>query len=93
MFGVRANSPLYIRKASATFNLPIARDAKENVIYRQHFTTDLKSEAREWDLGVFATHQAECWHFSAESMVRINPEHQANVKNDYRLMFSFGFDY
>ena len=93
VFGFRANSPLYIRKASAEFNLPVARDAREDVIYRQHITADLKSEAREWDFALFTTHQADNWHFSAESMVRTSPEHQANVKNDYRLMLSFGFDY
>lgn len=93
VFGFRANSPLYIRKASAQFNLPVARDDKEDIIYRQHVTVDLKSEAREWDFAFFATHQADNWHFSAESMLRTNPEHQANVKNDYRLMFSFGIDY
>ena len=93
VFGLRANSPLYIRKASAEFNLPVARDAKEDIIYRQTVMADLASEARELDFGLFTMHQSDNWHFSAESMVRLNPEHQANVKNDYRLMFSFGFTY
>ena len=91
--GFRANSPLYIRKATAMFDLPVARDATQDIIYRKQVRADLHSEAREWDFSLFSTHKQDNYHFQAEGMVRINPEHQANVKNDYRLMLSFGFDY
>ena len=91
--GMRANSPLYIRKAHAVFDLPVARDATEDIIYRERITADLKSDAREWDFSVFGIHQMENCHLQTEAMVRVNPEHQADVKNDYRIMFSFGFDY
>ena len=93
IFGVRANSPLYIRKATAMFDLPVARDAKENIIYRKQIKADLRSETREWDFSLFAVRQTDNWQLQCESMIRLNPEHQGNVKNDYRLMFSFGFNY
>ena len=93
VLGVRSESPLYLRKATAEFDLPVARDAKEDVIYREKIRADLTSEAREWDFSVFSSYRVDNWKFQTEAMVRLNPEHQSDVKNDYRLMFSFGFDY
>ncbi len=93
MLGVSGLSPLYIRKATAHFDLPVGRDAYDDVVYRKRVNADLKSDAREWDVGVFATHRAGDWTFQTQAMTRFNPEHQSNVKNDYRLMFSIGFGY
>jgi len=93
VLGFRTESPLYLRKATAEFDLPVARDATEDVVYRKKIKADLTSEAREWDFSVFSTYRIDNWKFQTEAMVRLNPEHQSDVKNDYRLMFSFGFDY
>lgn len=91
--GLKGASPLYVRKASAAFDLPTARNATEDIVYRERMTVNLKSEAREWDMAVFGSHKVGDWTFQAEAMARFNPDHQADVKNDYRLMFSVGFGY
>ena len=93
LLGIRGGSPLHIRKATASFDLPVARDAVEDKIYRERVTANLKSQAKEWDWGVFGVYNMNAWTFQTEAMTRINPDNQSGLKPDYRLMFSVGFGY
>ncbi|MBO5997731.1 MAG: hypothetical protein J6P93_04320, partial [Alphaproteobacteria bacterium] len=93
LFGARAFSPLHIKKAKATFDLPVGRSYTETTVYRERVTANLRPEAKEWDFGVFSVYNMDAWTFQAEALTRLNPENQADMKPDYRLMFSVGFGY
>ncbi len=88
--GLQIAQPLTINRGSMLFDLPVGRDPKEDIIYREKYNLKLKPEAREIDLGLYFTHETEedKW-FRAEFGTRINPDNR-DVTPDYRIMLGFG---
>lgn len=88
--GLQIAQPLTINRGSMLFDLPVGRDPKEDIIYREKYNLALKPEAKELDLGLYFTHETkeDKW-FRAELGTRINPDNR-DVNPDYRVMLGFG---
>lgn len=88
--GLNVSSPLYIRRATALFDLPVGGGGE--TVYRNRVKADIRSQAREWDVGLYAAHKRGLWSFQSQVGTRFNPEH-ASGKPDHQIMFSarYGF--
>ena len=91
--GIQLSSPLRIRSGKASFNLPIARDSVADTVYRDAFDVSLKSQAREYNFGVYYAHETDDFEWRYELGARINPDHMAHVKPDYRALFGLAWQY
>lgn len=88
--GLQIAQPLTINRGSMLFDLPVGRDPKEDIVYREKYNLALKPEAKELDLGLYFTHETkEDEWFRAEFGTRINPDNR-DVAPDYRIMLGFG---
>ena len=88
-FGVALVSPMRIRSGSATVNLPVVRDAHTYTGYRQDINASIKPSAREYDLGFYYSDQlTDNVLWQSELGVRLNPDHQAGARPDYRSIMS-----
>lgn len=86
-FGFKMASPIRVRSGTVTFDLPTARDMYEDRLYRTQFTSDMKPEAREYDLSLFFTNQLkEELMLAGEAGVRLHPEHQKEAKPDWQTL-------
>ena len=87
MIGFQFMSPLRIRSGAATVNMPVARDAYENRVYRDDVRASLKPSAREYDMGLYYTDEiAPETIFQTELGVRLNPDHVAGAAPDWRAL-------
>ena len=88
-YGLALVSPMRIRSGTATIDLPVARDAYEDLMYRSVVRADLKPSAREYDLSSYYTNQlTDAISLQSEFGVRFNPDHQAGATPDYRGLIS-----
>ena len=87
LLGMQFVSPLRIRKGRATMDLPVGRDAYQNIVYRETVEANLKPSAREYDVGFYYTDAlAEDVLFQTEFGVRLNPDHMAGASPDWRAL-------
>ena len=87
-FGVQFVSPLRVRQGTATVDLPVGRDAYQDIVYRDAVKADLKPSAREYDVGLYyAETLRDDVHFQSEVGVRLNPDHVAGAAPDWRALF------
>ncbi len=93
MFGVQLSSPLRIKRGSATFNIPVARDMTSDTVYYDTMKVKLKPEAREYDLGFYYEKEAYYYDWRGELMTRFHPDHMADAKPDYRALFGLSLKY
>ena len=92
IFGLRLVSPLRVRSGGVQFDLPIARDAYEDKVYRGLYTAGLKPTAREYDLSVFYANQISgALSWAGETGLRLNPDHQKEATPDYRALFKLNW--
>ena len=92
LFGFKFTSPLKVRSGSAHFDLPVARDLYEDKVYRETYSTALKSTTREYDLSLFfADEVTSNLSLVGETGVRLKPEHQKNANMDYRALFKLNW--
>lgn len=90
--GLQFVSPLRVRKGTATVDLPVARDAYQDRVYRQATKADLKASAREYDIGLYyADALQEDVHLQSELGVRLNPDHVAGAAPDWRALMGIRF--
>ena len=90
--GMQFVSPLRVRKGVATVNLPVARDAYQDVVYRDEVHASLKPSARVYDVGFYYTDALqEDVHFQSEFGVRLNPYHVAGAAPDWRALVGLHF--
>ena len=93
IIGVQFSSPLRIRRGSAVFNLPVARDLTDDVVYFDQIRVSLKPTAREYDLGLYYAKESENYNWQAEMTARIHPDHMAGIRPDYRALIGWSFKY
>ena len=93
LMGIQFLSPLRIKKGSARFDLPVARDMYTDTVYRDVSEVSLRPEAREYDLGFYYMHETDDYDWRGELMARFNPDHMADVKPDYRALIGMSFKY
>ncbi|MBQ2810818.1 MAG: S8 family serine peptidase [Alphaproteobacteria bacterium] len=92
IMGIDVYSPLGILKGTADIYLASGRHRTENNVYLNKYQADLKDTKREWNLSMFYdTKIKEDTNFKTRFGVRINPEHQENVKPDYFGMIGLSF--
>jgi len=90
--GIDVYSPLGILKGTTDIYLASGRHRTENKVYLNKYQADLKDTKREWNLSMFYdTKIKEDTNFKTRFGVRINPEHQENVKPDYFGMIGLSF--
>lgn len=90
--GLQFISPLRVRHGVATIDLPMARDAYQDVMYRQSVKAGLKPSAREYDIGLYyADALQEDVHLQSEVGVRLNPDHVAGAAPDWRALVGLNF--
>ena len=90
--GLQFVSPLRVRRGVATVDLPVARDAYQDVVYRESVKANLKPTAREYDIGFYyAENLQEDVHFQSEMGVRLNPDHVAGAAPDWRALVGLHF--
>ena len=93
MAGIQLSSPLRIRRGTASFDLPVGRDAYTDTIYRERFDVSLKPRAREYNFGVYYTQEDDSFEWRYELGTRIHPDHMDGVKPDYRALFGLVWRY
>ena len=93
MLGLSFSSPLRIRRGTARFDLPIARDLYTDTVYREQIDASLKPNAREYDLGLYYTHETDNYDWRGELMARFHPDHVADAKTDYRALLGLSLKY
>ncbi len=87
-FGLFVSSPLRVKKGTATFRLPSGRDYYSDTVYFDTATGSLASSKREWDTGVYGVYTlSPAVRLKAQSGIRFHPEHQADAKPDYQVLF------
>lgn len=87
-FGLFVSSPLRIKKGTATFRLPSGRDYYSDTVYFDTATGTLAAQKREWDTGLYGVYTVSpAVRLKAQSAVRFHPEHQAEAKPDYQVLF------
>ena len=85
--GLQFVSPLRVRRGTATVDIPVGRDAYQDVVYREAVKADLKPSAREYDIGLYyAEALRDDVHFQGEMGVRLNPDHVAGATPDWRAL-------
>jgi len=93
MIGLQFVSPLKIRQGTAEVDLPIARDAYRDVVYRQKTKASLRPTAREYDVGLYyADALSDAMLFQTEMGVRLNPDHVSGVAPDWRALVGLSMD-
>ena len=92
--GVLLSSPLKVRKGYADMTLSTGRDYNSDAAYMETYRMNMASGAHEWDTGVYGQFNlSDTVRAKAQGMVRFNPEHQANVRPDYQLMFGLHWNW
>ena len=92
IFGLQFVSPLRVRRGTATVDLPVARDAYQDIMYRESVKADLKPSAREYDIGLYYSDALqEDVHLQSEFGVRLNPDHVAGAAPDWRALIGLHF--
>jgi hypothetical protein len=92
LYGFKVASPLRVRSGTVSFDLPTGRDIYEDRLYRTLYTTDMKPNAREYDLSFFFMNQPkEDLSFAGEMGVRLNPDHQDRAEPDWRTLFKMNW--
>lgn len=87
-FGMFVSSPLRIKEGTATFRLPSGRDYYSDTVYFDTATGSLAAQKREWDTGIYGVYAVSpAMKLKAQSAVRFHPEHQAEAKPDYQVLF------
>ena len=88
--GLQVASPLSIKSGQLALDIPTARDAVTDKIYREKYNINMEQEAKELDIGLYFNHETtdDQW-FRAEIGARINPDHR-DTDTDYRIMLGFG---
>ncbi|MBR5129851.1 MAG: S8 family serine peptidase [Alphaproteobacteria bacterium] len=90
--GALLMSPLRVRSGHMNLTLPTGRDYYSDMVYTDTYRLKMASEAREWDAGVYGQFNlADNIQAKMQGIVRFNPEHQANVKPDYQVMFGLNW--
>ena len=90
--GLQFVSPLRVNRGIATVDLPVSRDAYQDVVYRDKVQANLKPSAREYDIGLyFSDDLKEDVHFQSEVGVRLNPDHVAGAAPDWRALLGLSF--
>ena len=88
------SSPLKVRKGYADMTLATGRDYNSDKAYMNTYRMNMASNAREWDTGVYGQFNlSETVRAKAQGLVRFNPEHQANVRPDYQVMFGLHWNW
>ncbi len=92
ILGLQFVSPLRVRRGTARVDVPVARDAYQDIVYRDSVKADLKPSAREYDMGVyFADNLQEDVRLQSEVGVRLNPDHVAGAAPDWRALIGLNF--
>ena len=88
--GFLASSPLSVTNGNMLMDVPVGRDPHEDKVYREKYSLSMEPEAKEFDLGLYYTHETEDekW-FRAEFTTRLNPDNR-DIDPDYQLMIGFG---
>ena len=90
--GMVLSSPLRVRSGYTDLTLPTGRDYYSDTVYNETHRLKMAPEAREWDTGVYGQFNlAENIRAKMQGLVRFNPEHQADVKPDYQVMFGLNW--
>ena len=90
--GMLLSSPLRVRSGYANLTLPTGRDYYSDTVYNETYRLKMAPEAREWDTGIYGQFNlAENIRAKMQGMIRFNPEHQADVKPDYQVMFGLNW--
>ena len=93
-YGFKVASPLRVRSGTVTFDLPTARDMYADRLYRTKYTSDMKPDAREYDLSFFFMNQLNPdLAIAGETGVRLHPDHQKEAKPDYQTLFKLQYQY
>ncbi len=93
LLGLQFVSPLKIRRGVAEIDLPVARDAYQDVVYRQKAKADLQPTAREYDIGLYyADELSKAMLFQTEMGVRLNPDHVKGAAPDWRALVGLSMD-
>jgi hypothetical protein len=94
LYGFKIVSPLRVRSGTVSFDLPMGRDMNEDKLYRAQYTSNMKPEAREYDLSLFFKKQPkENLFFAGEMGVRLNPDHQERAEPDWRTLFKMNWEW
>ena len=93
MLGLQFSSPLRIRRGTATLDIPVGRDMYSDTVYREQWDASLKPTAREYDVGLYYTHETDNYDWRGEFMTRFHPDHIADAQPDYRALFGVSFKY
>lgn len=92
--GFQLSSPLRVSKGSVDFNFPTGRDNYSDEVYRQKITASLKPDAREYKFAFYHVKEVdEALSFRSEMAVRLNPDHQKDVSNDYHAIFGLNWNF
>lgn len=87
-WGLFAVSPLRIKKGNALFRLPSGRDYYSDTVYFDTVKASMAAEKREWDFGLYGVYTyTPALRFKGQTGLRLHPEHQAQAKPDYQVLF------
>ena len=90
--GLLLSSPLRVRSGHADLTLPVGRDYYSDTVYMNAYRLKMAPKAREWNTGIYGQFNlAENVRAKMKGLIRFNPEHQANVKPDYQVMFGLNW--
>lgn len=93
VIGFQVSSPLRVYKGTAKLNLPVGRDDYSDTVYREQFAASMKPDAREYKFSLYHSKEInEDMGLRSQFDMRINPDHQKDAANDYRVMFSFNWN-
>ncbi len=87
-FGVFLSSPLRIKNGTLKYKLPSGRDYYSDTVYFAEGRASLVSTKREWDTGIYGVYSVTPdIRMKAQTGIRFYPEHQADAKPDYQVLF------
>ncbi len=87
-FGVFLSSPLRIKRGVLKYKLPSGRDYYSDRVYFNEGRASLAGTKREWDTGIYGAYTlTPDIRMKAQTGIRFNPEHQADAKPDYQVLF------
>lgn len=93
-FGFDAHAPMKIVKGKASLHLPIGRHPTQDIVYYHDASVSMKPEAREWIFSLFYQgNVSKDLEMQTKLGVRLNPEHQKNVKPDYFGLVNLNMNY
>ncbi len=90
-FGAVFAQPLRVNSASASMDIPIARDAVEDILYMNSYKLNLTPSATEYDMQMFYSWQAGDFEMDTGYMYRINPGHSSTLPDDHTIMMKFKY--